>query len=71
MEALKLDGLALETWGIRWQKIYWKQDEVVVFNRNRDKEKELIELGATSAASTQELTNLRCGDNYVIQWWSC
>jgi 3-hydroxyisobutyrate dehydrogenase len=28
--------------------------EVVVFNRNRDKEK-LIELGATSAASTQEL----------------
>jgi 3-hydroxyisobutyrate dehydrogenase len=29
--------------------------EVVVFNRNRDKEKELIELGATSAASTQEL----------------
>jgi 3-hydroxyisobutyrate dehydrogenase len=28
--------------------------EVVVFNRNRDKEKELIELGATSAASTQE-----------------
>jgi 3-hydroxyisobutyrate dehydrogenase len=27
--------------------------EVVVFNRNRDKEKELI--GATSAASTQEL----------------
>jgi 3-hydroxyisobutyrate dehydrogenase len=42
--------------------------EVVVFNRNRDKEKELIELGATSAASTQELMQT-CDvcDNYVIQ----
>jgi 3-hydroxyisobutyrate dehydrogenase len=55
MEALKL-GWILGNMGNPMTKNLLKAGfEVVVFNRNRDKEKELIELGATSAASTQEL----------------
>jgi 3-hydroxyisobutyrate dehydrogenase len=52
MEALKLGWIGLGNMGNPMTKNLLK---VVVFNRNRDKEKELIELGATSAASTQEL----------------
>jgi 3-hydroxyisobutyrate dehydrogenase len=54
MEALKLGWIGLGNMGNPMTKNLLKV-EVVVFNRNRDKEKELIELGATSAASTQEL----------------
>jgi 3-hydroxyisobutyrate dehydrogenase len=56
MEALKLGWIGLGNMGNPMTKNLLKAGfEVVVFNRNRDKEKELIELGATSAASTQEL----------------
>jgi 3-hydroxyisobutyrate dehydrogenase len=56
MEALKLGWLGLGNMGNPMAKNLLKAGfEVVVFNRSKDKEKELIDLGATSAASIQEL----------------
>jgi 3-hydroxyisobutyrate dehydrogenase len=56
MEALKLGWIGLGNMGNPMAKNLLKAGyEVAVFNRSRDKEKELIDLGATSAASTQDL----------------
>ena len=56
METLKLGWIGLGNMGNPMAKNLLKAGyEVAVFNRSRDKEKELIDLGATSAASIQDL----------------
>jgi 3-hydroxyisobutyrate dehydrogenase len=56
MEALKLGWIGLGNMGNPMVKNLLKAGfEVVVFNRTKDKEKELIDLGATSASNPKEV----------------